>query len=755
MSSLVNDLAAILQQISRPGDFYATGTIDIHAPRLEVDGVGAIALPLLPVQAAQILDVAERAPYGRGSETLVDTEVRRTWQVDAQHVRIGGKCWQLELNRIVDRVTRDLGIGGQVTAELYKLLVYDTGSFFVPHRDTEKAPGMFATLVIVLPSEYSGGELLIRHKDREARLDLCPSDPSEATFAAFYADCRHEVLPITAGHRLTLVYNLLRTGSGPLPQAPDYDEQRTQTTARLRAWSKSADDSDKGPDKLVYPLEHAYTQAELGFETLKGADAAVASLVTSAAEAASCDLHLALLTIEESGSAEYAGGGWSEDEDEYEIGEITESSETLHDWRRPDGSHSNMGPLTFFGDEVCPSDALDDAEDAEPDFEEATGNAGASFERFYQRAALVLWPRTKRANVIAEGCLFVSMPLLTELAERWEADGCKPEADIQHDALELAAQIRSHWPSDEWERKSASAAGHGRSLLGVLERLGDLDQRTAFLVEQAVAGAYGPEDNQALAKLFGQLQGERVSGLLAALIANNEPHRPDACAQLLRRCSEQPEISAGALYRPALALIEHLPDGNAPEDVPRFHASRYRQSQSPELVVDTLVAIERIDAALATRALEHVLAIPADYPMDATLLPAALSLRESLGEDEPPSCTTLRQAVLEHLGLRIDEPLEPPADWTRAAEVACSCAQCTNLNRFLRSPDEPQWRLKAVEAKRRHAEDSISRYRCDLDLTTDQRGRPYTLVCTKNQASYERLARQRRQDLEHRSLLGG
>jgi hypothetical protein len=37
-------------------------------------------------------------------------------------------------------------------ADLYKLLAYDPGSFFVNHRDTEKVAGMFATLIIVLPS---------------------------------------------------------------------------------------------------------------------------------------------------------------------------------------------------------------------------------------------------------------------------------------------------------------------------------------------------------------------------------------------------------------------------------------------------------------------------------------------------------------------------------------------------------------------------------------------------------------------------
>ena len=42
-----------------------------------------------------------------------------------------------------------------------------------------------------------------------------------------------------------------------------------------------------------------------------------------------------------------------------------------------------------------------------------------------------------------------------------------------------------------------------------------------------------------------------------------------------------------------------------------------------------------------------------------------------------------------------------------------------------------------------------------LDLTTDRHGRPYTLVCTKNQASYDRRAKQRKQDLEDLARLDG
>jgi hypothetical protein len=66
----------------------------------------------------------------------------------------------------------------------------------VRHRDSEKAPGMFATAVVMFPSDYSGGELLVHHKGREMRLDLRRNEPSEVAFAAFYADCLHEVPPV-------------------------------------------------------------------------------------------------------------------------------------------------------------------------------------------------------------------------------------------------------------------------------------------------------------------------------------------------------------------------------------------------------------------------------------------------------------------------------------------------------------------------------------------------------------------------------
>ncbi|HKM52822.1 MAG TPA: hypothetical protein VJY33_05375, partial [Isosphaeraceae bacterium] len=72
MSSIARDLAELLSTVQRPGDFFVAGTVEFRAPVLDVEGVGRLALPLLPAQAAELAAAAEPAPYGRGEETILD-----------------------------------------------------------------------------------------------------------------------------------------------------------------------------------------------------------------------------------------------------------------------------------------------------------------------------------------------------------------------------------------------------------------------------------------------------------------------------------------------------------------------------------------------------------------------------------------------------------------------------------------------------------------------------------------------------------
>lgn len=243
----------------------------------------------------------------------------------------------------------------------------------------------------------------------------------------------------------------------------------------------------------------------------------MAGVLLGAAHQAGWNLYLALVSIAESGWAEYAGGGgyrgryWDASSAMFEIGPVEDSSETVHDWRHPDGSRPPLGPLPFDTDELCPPDAFEDLEPDELDFHEATGNEGATFERLYQRAALVLWPRSHQIGVLAQGGLEATVPFLGELAGQWEATDSGREDSLWQEAHRLAAQIRRDWPEAAWERQRASRAGHAEALLRHLADLGDLEQIDAFLAERTASGAYGRRDNESLAAAMGRLLPTRAA----------------------------------------------------------------------------------------------------------------------------------------------------------------------------------------------------------------------------------------------------
>ncbi len=66
--------------------------------------------------------------------------------------------WDRFISQTVGKVQEELGLEKQkLESHLYDLLLYEPGSFFLPHRDGEKLDRMVATLVVVLPSSFQGG----------------------------------------------------------------------------------------------------------------------------------------------------------------------------------------------------------------------------------------------------------------------------------------------------------------------------------------------------------------------------------------------------------------------------------------------------------------------------------------------------------------------------------------------------------------------------------------------------------------------
>ena len=201
-----------------------------------------------------------------------------------------------------------------------------------------------------------------------------------------------------------------------------------------------------------------------------------------------------------------------------------------------------------------------------------------------------------------------------------------------------------------------------------------------------------------------------------------------------------------ALAAAAHRLVETLPGDPARSAV--VEPWRRGPVVEPGLIVDLMTALEQIDQDLAGHVADHILTWPKTYSFDAVLVPAVRSLVGSGVIRGSTAVERLRAACLGHLRVRIAQPLEAPRDWQRTSALACSCRDCTELGRFLTDAERRVWSFKAAEARRGHVSGTVARARCDLDLTTEKRGSPYTLVCTKNQASYDRRVKQRKQDLE-------
>jgi hypothetical protein len=129
-------LLGALTSIQTRGSFASFQKLTQTPPAdLSVDGVGDILMPLNEAQASQLIQKARQAPFGKGSDTVVDTAVRNTWELDAAQFSFQNPGWPGFINSICGRVAMDLGINAPIKAEIYKMLIYEKGAMFKPHTE--------------------------------------------------------------------------------------------------------------------------------------------------------------------------------------------------------------------------------------------------------------------------------------------------------------------------------------------------------------------------------------------------------------------------------------------------------------------------------------------------------------------------------------------------------------------------------------------------------------------------------------------
>lgn len=147
-------------------------------------------------------------------------------------------------------------------------------------HSTEKAPGMFATLVIILPSEFTGGEIHLSHSDKNMIFDNSKDSAFETTSIAWYTDVTHEVKEITSGYRLALSYHLINTSPGISPPHLPSDHSSLQHLREIFSrWSNNKYPLLKVNQAVAYAFTHEYSNASFQEAIFKGEDQRIASII--------------------------------------------------------------------------------------------------------------------------------------------------------------------------------------------------------------------------------------------------------------------------------------------------------------------------------------------------------------------------------------------------------------------------------------------------------------------------------------------
>jgi predicted 2-oxoglutarate/Fe(II)-dependent dioxygenase YbiX len=742
---------------------------------LEVEGFGHVRFPVTPAKARKLLGLGRPARFGRGEETLTDPDVRDTWEIPKHLVR--AEWNDAGLKDILATIKEELGLpnAAELTADLHSLLVYEQNQHFLAHQDSEKDDSMVGTLVVTLPSSYTGGELMVGHNEE---WKAYRGSKTALSLVAFYADCRHEVLKVASGYRITLTYNLLVHGDSSRPEGDDgtvaelADLLREHfSTPVPRHYGGPAADP---PNRLVYLLDHEYTPRALKWSRLKGADASRVSLLREAANRADCEAILALADIKTTHGAfkdDYDDyryrRRWDDDDDEdeyddddgsgndtqYEIQELIDSEVALTHWTGPDGTRLEETSLRVDGTEVCASTPTGDLESYSSEYEGYMGNWGNTLDRWYHRAAVVVWPREQAFANRAETSPAWALDELAAMVSAGDASG----------AQATAATLSSFWDGALRDR-TAEERGRVSGLYGKALRaagaVADAETAAMLLRPFRIENLTGAHVNS-----FGKIAdgyGQQWTGqLLRTWFGGDGPawaygggqERPQWLADRLPGlCAGlQATGSAGAL---AARQILDLAWDWLSKDIATgltLSSPSYRSEKLGGLgkpLASVLTAAAAIGTASTRDAVAGHIRKQGDAvtALEMSALRAAAELSRD-GAQGNVGFADLAADCAARLGARLARPQRASGDWSIGLPAGgCTCDLCDTLRVFGEDKSRRTFEWPLAQQGRQHVHSRIDAAELPVTHQTRRQGRPYTLVLKKTEALFAREQEERIRD---------
>jgi predicted 2-oxoglutarate/Fe(II)-dependent dioxygenase YbiX len=752
---MLDEVTAALAAIESQGEYAAELGLGSEALHIVVQGVGPLHFPISAATAKKLCAVAEPAPFGRGSETLHDPRVRDTGQIDRSRIKVDTRRWRRALEPVLATLRQRLGLaeGVELAVVLDKLLVYGPGQFFAPHQDTERDDDMVGSLVVTLPSSYEGGSIVVKHHGEAKTFRGAVQGGMDVSILAFYADCRHEVKPVRSGHRIALTYHLLRRGEArERPQlGPNVVERLAGSVEAFFSTPvapRYGQAAPQRPDRLVYLLDHEYTQKSLGWDHLKNADRLRAAALREVAGRLDCELYLALADVHEVWQCEddwygYGRRGRRYDEDDeddpsgkadHKLVDLVDESISLEHWIDADGQATRGFSAMPADPEICFTRPSVEMDPFKSEYEGYMGNYGDTMDRWYHRAAIVMWPRARNFVIPAKMSPSWAVGEIAALTKAGAVD----------EARGRARELLPFWSGTAPSEASATFVPR---LLAVLAVLDDEDLAFELLsplgphrLDERTMTAFA-----ALVERYGLAWAKR---LFTAWADEKRHPAPPWLASLARLCEA---LTASGEHGRALALWLLA------REVATFRRLRIAECRgaaafAEELAgrrVDDVVALFAAAAAIPARAIRDDLVAALVAPeTKLPLVTAGALLRKLCDERTPAEVRALGlQALYSHvvgaLAAALATPERSRDDWTIEAPTRCACALCQTLASFLRDRGRTRHAWPLAKEKRSHVHAVIDANRLPVTHTTTRQGSPFTLVLTKQATLFEREAAER------------
>jgi predicted 2-oxoglutarate/Fe(II)-dependent dioxygenase YbiX len=768
------------------GDAKSAFSIEVTARSddlsLEVEGFGRVAFPVTPAKARKLIGLGQQARFGRGEQTLTDSDVRDTWEIPKHLVRAQWDDAMLKV--VLATMKEELGLpnGSVLTADLHSLLVYEPSQFFLAHQDSEKDDSMVGTLVVTLPSNYAGGELMVGHNEEWKSYR---GSKTVLSLVAFYADCQHEVLKVKSGYRITLTYNLLLHGD---TTRPDGDEGTVAELADLlgehfgtpvpRYYGGPAAEP---PNRLVYLLDHEYTPRGLSWRRLKGADASRVALLREAAGRAGYEAILALADIKTTHSAfeddedEYDEYEYDEYEDEddddddddedsdaesaYDIQELIDSEVALTHWTGPDGTRLEETALSVSDEEVCASIESDDLTPFESQYEGNMGNWGNTLDRWYHRGAVVVWPRERAFANRAETSPAWALEELAARAGAGDLDGARDAAATLAPFWENAARARAAEGKD-------GVSGFFGQALRVACLLADAPT-AAMLLRPFRVENLGRAHVPSLLTLAASYGQQWTSGLLGiwfgdvkhAWMYGAGQERPQWVTTSLPGLCTALHAKGGAGDAIAQRLIDLTWEWLG-KDIGNWLASRTPSQRDEWLgkLGQPLAAILTAAAAIGAHSTRDAISEHIRQQPGGAVTVLELSALRAAAATAPATETTdskrhdagfagLAADCAARLRARLALPQRAAADWSIELPAGgCTCDLCDTLRTFLADSRRRTLDWPLAQDKRRHVHSRIDNAELPVTHVTRRTGRPFTLVLHKTDTLFDRERQARSRD---------